>query len=159
MKKLLLVLFFGLLFFLQGCSWVCRFYIANTTNEAITVVVKLKDAPGSFPIFHYPYHYYGKVRQYVLKKDGQVNFEGVTDAKADTLDKYSHFTVQIPPHSAIEIGQLQNDTYKAYNQYFINGRSFNLEKLSISGKKGEIVPSTFDNYFHKGKNGEIYFVL
>ena len=159
MKKLLLVSFFGLLFFLQGCSWVCRFYVANTSNETLTVDVKLMDAPGTFPIFHYPVSYYGKVRQYKLKNNGSVDFEKASDIKVDTLEKYSHYKVQIPPHSAIEIGQLQNDHYEKHDQYFINGRVFNLEKLSVSEKKVEISTATFDNYFHEGKYGEVYFVL
>lgn len=159
MKKFLLIPFFGILFSLQGCSWICRFYIINTTNEVITVELKLQDSPGSFPIFYYPFHSYGKIRQYKLKKNGQVNYESASEVKADTLDKYSHFTVHIQPHSAIEIGYLSNDTYKKYDQYFINDRKFNLEKLSISQKKVEIVPATFDNYFRKRRNGGVYFVL
>ena len=143
---------------MQGCSWVCRFYIANTTNETITAEIKLKDSCGSFPIFHYPGKYFGP-RQYKLKNNGSVDFEKASDAKADTLEIFSHYKVQIPPHTALEIGQLQNDNYTKHDQYFINGRVFNLEKISISEKKIEIVTSTFDNYFHKGKLGEVYFVL
>lgn len=146
------------MFSLQGCSWVCRFYIANTTNEVITVDVKLMDSTGSFSIFHYPFHYYGKVRQYKLKKNGNINFESVSDIKADTLEKFSHYKVQIPLNSAIEIGSLTNDNYTKHDQYFINGRVFNLERLSISGKNIEIEPAAFDNYFRKDKYGEVYFV-
>ena len=143
---------------LQSCSWRIGFYIANTTNKIITVDVNLMDSPGSFPIFHYPGKYFGP-RQYKLKNNGSVDFEKASDAKVDTLEKYSHYKVEIPPHTALEIGQLQNDNYEKHDQYFINGRVFNLEKISISKKKIEIVPSTFDNYFGKGKYGEVYFVI
>ena len=159
MKKLLIIPVIAMLFSLQGCSWLVGFYIANTTSETITVDVTLMDAPGSFPIFHYPFRYYGKVQQYKLKNNNTVDLEGTSDVKVDTLEKYSHYKVQIPPHSAIEIGQLQNDKYEKHDQYFINGRIFNFEKISISEKKVEIVPSTFDNYFKKGKDNGIYFVL
>ena len=109
--------------------------------------------------------------QYKLKKNNSVDFESSKEIKADTLEKFSHFKFKIPPHSAVEIGQLQNDKYEKHDQYFINGRVFNLEKISVyvrqdgrtpssSGeKKIEIVPSTFDNYFGKGKYGEVYFVI
>jgi len=164
MKRLFLSPFYSLLiicfFSLQGCSWICRFYIANTSNEAIRVEMKLMDSPSSFPIFHYPKYYYGKLEKYDLKKNGAVNLEkGAIEVRADTLDKFSHFRFEVPPHSAVEIGALQNDHYEKYNQYFINGRTFNIERILISEKKIEIVPSTFDNYFRKGKFGEIYFVL
>lgn len=159
MRKLLCIPLLFFIFSLQGCSWICRFYIVNTTNEVITVELKLQDSPGSFPIFHYPFRSYGEVHQYKLKKNGSLNFESTVKVKVDTLEKYSHYTVQISPRSAIEIGHLNNDNYERYDQHFINDRKFNLEKLSISGKKVEIEPATFDNYFRKGKYGEVYFVL
>jgi hypothetical protein len=145
---------------LQGCSWICRFFIANTTNEPVIVEIKLMDSPGSFPIFHYPKYYYGKLSRYELKKGLKVNFEKAPEeVKADTMENFSHFRFEIPPHTAIEIGQLQNDHYEKHDQYFINGRVFNFEKLVISRKKIEITPPTFDNYFKKGKYSDIYFVL
>lgn len=159
MKKLLLLPLVVILFSLQGCSWRLGFYIANTSSETITVEMKLTDSPGSFPIFHYPKYYYGRLRCFKLKKNKSVDFESSQEAKTDTLDKFSHFRFEIPPHSAIEIGQLQNDNYEKHDQHFINGRVFNLEKITISQKKMEIVPSTFDNYFKKGKYKEIYFVI
>ncbi len=145
---------------LQGCSWVCRFFIANTTNETLEIEMKLMDAPGSFPIFHYPKYYYGKLYRYELKKEINVNFEKTPEeVKSDTLENFSHYRFSILPHSAVEIGQLQNDNYEKHDQYFINGRIFNLEKIVVSQKKINIVPSTFDNYFKKGKNNDVYFVL
>lgn len=159
MKKLLFIPLAVFLFSLHGCSWVCGFYVSNTSSTPVTVDVKLMNAPGTFPIFHYPFNYYGKVRQYKLKNNGSVDFEKASDIKVDTLENYSHYKVQILPNSAIEIGQLQNDHYEKHDQYFINGRVFNLEKISVSDKKVEISTSTFDNYFHRGEHGEVYFVL
>lgn len=146
---------------MQGCSWICRFYVANSTNEVISVEMKLLNSCSSFPIFHYPFYYYGKLRQYKLKKNNTVDFENSKEINADTLENFSHYKVQIPPHSAIEIGQLQNDKYEKHDQHFINGRTFNLEHLLISKKDKniEITPSSFDNYFGKGKYGEVYFVI
>lgn len=155
-----LSLFALIVFSLQGCSWVCRFYITNTTNETLSVEMKLMDCPGSFPIFHYPHFYYGKLWQYQLKKNSNVNhFAGMIEVKADTLENFSHFRFQIPPHSAVEIGALQNDKYERHDQQFINGRKFNLERLLIMEKKIEVTPADFDNHFRKGKSGEIYFVI
>jgi len=120
--------------------------------------MKLMDSPNSFPIFHYPKNYYGKLHSYALKNNS-IDFETYKEMKADTLEKFSHFRFDIPPHTAVEIGQLQNDTYEKHDQYFINGRVFNLEKITISQKKIDIVPSAFDNYFKKGKYKELYFVI
>lgn len=158
MKKLLLVSFFLSFFFLQSCSWICRFYISNTTNEPMSVEIKLNDTPTGFPIFHYAGKYFSP-RQYKLKSKDAVDFNSSVEAKIDTFENSSHYKIQIPPHAAVEIGQLQNDKYEKHDQYFINGRIFNLEKISIAEKKIEISPATFDNYFHKGKLGEVYFVL
>jgi len=159
MKKLLFLPVIALLFSLQGCSWTCSFYIANASNETITVEMKLMDSPGGFPIFHYPKYYYGKLLSYSLKKNNSVNFETSKEVEADTLENFSHYRFEIPPRTAIEIGQLQNDSYEKHDQCFINGRVFNLEKLSVAQKKIDIVPSTFDNYFKKGKYKEVYFVI
>jgi hypothetical protein len=159
MKKFLFLPLILLFFSLQGCSWICRFYIANTSDKPVTIEMKLMDAPGTFPIFHYPARYYGTFSKFGLHKNNSVNFEGRTEMKADTLEKFSHYKLEIPPRSAIEIGQLQNDNYEKHDQHFINGRAFNFEKLSVSEKKVEITAATFDNYFKKGKYNEVYFVL
>jgi len=141
-------------FFLNGCSWVCRFFIANTSNETVTADVKLFDSVKSFPIFDY-----GVVGFYSMKKNGSVDFDTYKIIKVDTIGKISHYKVKMPAHTAIEIGELQNDHYEKYNQYFINGRTFNLESIMIPEKKISIVTSTFDSYFHKAKSGDIYFVF
>ena len=158
MKKLSLLPVLVILFSLQGCSWRIGFYIANSGNEPLTVDVKLMDAPGTFPIFHYPGRYFSP-RKYALQKDNSVDFNTASDIKTDTLEKYSHYKLQLPPHTAVEIGELQNDHYEKHDQYFINGRVFNLEKITISEKKIEIVPAVFDNYFKNEKNNGVYFVL
>jgi hypothetical protein len=62
----------------------------------------------------------------------------------------------LPPNNALIIGRISNDHYTSFDQYFINGRTFNLKKLSV--KKGtttiQISPDNFDDYFKK-KNGVI----
>lgn len=144
-----------------SCSWICRFYIANSTDKPLEVKIKLMNAPGSFHIFYYPNRYYGKLTAYKLKGNEAVDFTARKELKPNTLSRFSHFKVTFPPRTAIEIGLLQNDTYKKYDQHFINGRVFNLEEMKITKPGGqiEIKPQTSDNYFCKGKNGEIYFVL
>jgi hypothetical protein len=120
------------------------------------------NCPGNFPIFHYPHFYYGKLRQYSLKKNGSVNYsEEMPEVKADTLENFLHFRFQIPPRSAVEIGCLHNDNYSRYDQCFINDRKFNLEQLKIMRNSDEIIiiPSTFDKYFKKGKHDDMYYIF
>jgi hypothetical protein len=126
----------------------------NTSESPITVEIKLKKDLTNFPIFHYRKVYVHDAPNDKIKDEEK-------EFLADTLENYSHFKYTIPAHSAVEIGELQNDKYEKYNQYFINGRIFNLESLVINsaGKETKIVPETFDAYFKKGKHGEIYYYV
>ena len=85
--------------------------------------------------------------------------EDTKEFLADTLEDYSHITFTLPGHAAVEIGRLQNDNYEKHDQYFINGRAFNLEFLLIKTKEKEIkiTAKTFDSYFKKGKYKELYY--
>lgn len=68
--------------------------------------------------------------------------------------------IQLPPKTTLIFGSLNNDNYTTYNQYFINGHSFNLVEMTIKTAKETIVvkPETFDTFFKK-KNGIISFVI
>ena len=150
-KLLILVVCCG---FFQGCSWVNRFFVVNTTGKPVTVEIKLNKNVTSFPIFHYR-ELYAYPCENKKPEWGQQK-----EILADTLEDYSHFKVQLPAHTALEIGRLQNDKYEKYDQYFINGRVFNLEQLLITsgGKETKIVATTFDKYFSK-ENGEIFYFV
>jgi hypothetical protein len=67
----------------------------------------------------------------------------------------------IPAHSTLEIGRLFNDTYDKYNQLFINGHGFSMKELIViqGDKEAKMVPSTFDHYFKKGKNGDVFYFV
>jgi hypothetical protein len=126
----------------------------NTSDKPISIEIKLSKKVTSFPIFDYS--------SFTLRgeKNGKIIYDSQKEIKADTLEDYSHFKISIPAHSALEIGQLLNDKYEKYNQYFINGRVFNLESLIIhsSEKETKILPETFDTYFEKEKGNVIYVV-
>lgn len=153
MKRRLLILL--IIPFLQGCSWIIQFFVANTTNNPVKIEIRHQKAPGSFPIFHYNefYLYEGD--------ESKVNWDKQREINPDTLENYAHFTLTIPAHSTLEIGRLNNDKYEAHNQYFINGRVFNLDSLSyyIGIKRTIITKNTFDNYFKKGKHGGVFYFI
>lgn len=54
-------------------------------------------------------------------------------------------TVEIPAHTALEIGHLNNDHYENSRQQFINGRIFNLKKIQAGNS--EVTRDNFDSYF------------
>ena len=126
----------------------------NTSNNPVNIDIKLNKNISTFPIFHY-----GKI--YVHEAPNEKIKDEEKEILSDTLENFSHFNFTLPAHSAAEIGELQNDKYEKYNQFFINGRVFNLESLVINsgGNKTKIVPETFDTYFKKGKRGEIYYYV
>lgn len=83
--------------------------------------------------------------------------------KMETNDLDTSFQtihINLPPKTTLIFGNLHNDNYTSYNQYFINGRSFNLVEMTIKTNDETIVvkPETFDNYFKK-KNGSVSYVV
>ena len=126
----------------------------NTSDKPINVDIKLHKNQVNFPIFHY-----GKI--YVHEAFDEKMKDAEKEMLSDTLENFAHFNFTLAAHSAAEIGELQNDHYEKYNQYFINGRVFNVESLVINsgGNKTTIVPETFDTYFKKGRSGEIYYYV
>ena len=150
MKNKLLILLLCVAF-LNACSWRVCFYVLNNSDKPVSVEIKLNKKITSFPIFHY--------NRFIARseKKEKINYENQSDIKADTLEDYSHIKIFVPAHMALEIGQLQNDKYEKHDQYFINGRVFNLEWLIIGDgeKETKITPASFDNFFRKGKYGDV----
>jgi len=153
MKNKLLILVISI-FLLQSCSWRVRFFIVNTSNKPINIEIKLNKSLTDFPIFHYRRLYLHEAPNDKIKDEEK-------EFLADTLEDYSHFKFILAAHTAVEIGELQNDNYEKHNQSFINGRVFNLELLVINadGKETKIVTATFDDYFKKGKYKEVYYYV
>lgn len=144
---------------LQGCSYLQRFLIYNTTDEAIEVEITLSPEVNDFPIFQYPHNYFDKLDMYDIDRNNNILGPSEKYLELDTLDNFAHFTLTLPPKKAIEIGALHNDKYVSYDQKFINGRTFNLVEIKIPKKNITIVPSTFDSFFSKSKRGDICYVM
>lgn len=151
MKSLKILLFLVSISFLWSCSWVQYFMIINESNQPIEVSYKLVPPEKTFAIFE------NNPTAYELKKPGQINW----DKKLDLTDLDTTFEtvkLQLPANTALIFGYLHNDKYTSYNQYFINGRSFNLAEMTIKTSKETttIKPKTFDNYFKEQKGNVVW---
>ena len=148
----LILLFIVIQFY--SCSWTLGFYIINSTNDEIQIEIKLQDTlVGNFPIFDY---HDGTI--YSVDKKNKIIYDKSEDIIYDTLSIFSNVIFKLPSKSAIQIGALQNDKYKSYDQYFINERVFNLEKITIKNSETVILKKDFDKYFKKDGNGITYIV-
>lgn len=152
MKGLKFLVWFLLLQLFWSCSWVQYFLIVNESNQPIEISYTLTPPEKTFAIFD------ATTDAFELKSKGRLNWEKkLTLADADTTNEKVMIT--LPANAALIFGRLHNDKYTSYNQYFINGRSFNLAELTIktAQKTTTILPETFDNYF-KERNGNIVWV-
>ena len=126
-----------LVVFGQGCSWSVRFYVLNNSPTAKTVVIEVEKPSSGFVIFD--------PAQFALLPldDAEPQYE-----KAVRVGRTTHAsTVEIPPHSALEIGYLNNDRYDNSRQQFINGRVFNLKKITFG--TSVVTRENFDSHFKK----------
>lgn len=157
MRKLLI--YSSLLVFITqfySCSWIVSFFVINSTGETITIDMKLQNSiNGTFPIFEYH-----DATAYPVSNNNKVDYQEFKQINYDTLENFSHITFKLPPKSAAQIGALHNDHYKKHDQYFINGRVFNLEKLIIKRSSGDIVITydSFDRFFENKNNGVEFIV-
>lgn len=144
MKKLVIV--FLILFLFQSCSWQEYFVISNQTKTDIIIEYELEAPKNGFGIFN------TRSTIYKTSNSGEIDWNEVYEPSDQDSASLS-FKIILPPNNALILGTLSNDNYKRHDQYFINGRSFNLKKLSI--KKGtttlQISPENFDDYFVKKK--------
>ena len=139
------------IFVFQRCSWVEYFVVINESDKAIYVQYELNNDVNGFPIF------YDHPNVFPLNSSDKIEWGleiGVSDE--DTL--LHKVAIALPPRSALVFGSLYNSSYKSYDQQFINGRQFNLQKLQLlqGNKILEIVPSNFDKHFKK-KQGNIFY--
>ncbi|HLP13513.1 MAG TPA: hypothetical protein VK177_16375 [Flavobacteriales bacterium] len=143
--------------FLQSCSWIVPFYIINNTNKTVQVEVSLMDLAKGIPIFD---NASGTLTAYGVDKRFSIDYDKpLSLSKVRGADDF-HYSVQLPPHSAISIGHLDNDRYNAHDQHFINDRVFNLRRIVLNegDKKTEITNINFDSYFYTVNNEVIYLV-
>jgi len=143
-------------YLLTSCSWEVRFYISNMTDAPVDIQVTLKKIERGFPIFKYK-----SLTRYELRKNGYVSHQKIETVTPEMDDNTLTYKYQLQPNYALSIGVLNNDNYKSYDQYFINDRVFNLEKIIIGYKNTtiEIVPETFDDYFKVMKRGGVYYTI
>jgi hypothetical protein len=125
----------------QGCSWSIRFYVINNTPVSRTVTIEVENAQGGFLIFD--------PRNFSLLpySDDSIDYERTRRLPQGG----SISTIEIPPHTALEIGHLNNDRYEHSKQQFINGRIFNLKRIRSGGT--EVNRDNFDAHFRKMNSG------
>ena len=153
MKLLKILCFSFLLLTLWGCSWVERFMLVNESDQPIEITYTLVPPEKTFAIFD------NNPEAYALRKKGQIDWNNKLPINdLDTSFQVVH--VQLQPKALLIFGKLYNDTYTSYNQYFINGRSFNLVEMTITinGETQIIKPENFDEFFKK-RNGSVSFVV
>ncbi len=127
--------------------------IINKSDKAIYVNYEIMQSSGVFPIFtDHP-------SVYPVNSSGGIEW-GKDMAFADEDAMPNKISVALPPRSVLVFGSLHNDTYKKYDQQFINGRTFNLKQLQIlsNSKILNIIPSSFDDHFKKHQ-GQIRLVV
>ena len=144
MKKII-ILFLIILTF-QGCSWQEYFVITNQTNSDIIVEYEIEQPKSGFAIFD------NRQTLHKLSKEGGIDWNETLEIK-DLDTARLIIKIQLSPNTAVIIGNLSNDNYKKHDQYFINGRTFNLKKLNITNGQPtkEITPENFDDFFVKKK--------
>jgi len=152
-RIVLISIFFITMVFCYRCSWIESFIVFNDGDKSIYVCYELDSSNSSFPIFQNKPEVYNKGTTYDVDWQTHVNVED-----KDTSDL--KIAIYLPSKCALVFGRLQNDRYKKYNQYFINGRTFNLKYLQIKSdnKTVTITPSTFDSFFKK-HNGSIGYTF
>lgn len=149
--KIKLLILLSIVFLFHGCSWQESFVITNETKSDIIIEYDVEMPSNGFPIFDNHPNYYE------LNSDGLIYWDKVK--KIVDLDTANHSVKFILlPNNGLIIGTLSNDNYKSYDQYFINGRHFNLKDLKIkkAGTVTEIRPKNFDDYFTNQKGLIIY---
>lgn len=137
---MILILSVCLLFW--GCSWQQYFCISNTGNTPVSVEYAVTFAFNGFPIFE------NSPELFKTTSKGKIDWENPLHSETEnTPDTVIRF--QLLPQTTAIIGRLSNDHFTAYNQYFINGRVFNLVYIRIinAGDTTMIVPETFDRFF------------
>lgn len=144
---------FILFFCFTGCSWQEYFVLVNNSNSPIVISYQLEKPESGFAIFD------GLIAVYKTNK----SLEPDWDKKITVVDKeeaWDSVRFFLPPKCIVLLGELNNDNYTKHNQYFINGRTFNLKAMQIKTEKTvlEIKANIFDNYFKK-QNGFIKYVL
>ena len=145
LKFFILVLLILLPFF-YACSWQEVFAIMNNCEKELLVEYSIEYPVKGFPIFS------NTPSIYKIKKNGRIDYGNIIEVQ-DMDTSYAKIKLNIPPKCALVFGVLSNDHYEKFNQYFINGRKFNLIQMQINQKDAPLIikPETFDTFFKKDK--------
>lgn len=134
-----------------SCSWREYFVIFNCSNLESVVKYQLDVTKDGFPIFDQ------EPRAYRIDGNNEIDWNSVQIL--EDLDSTAlGVEIKLPSKSAIIIGELDNDHYKSYSQYFINARMFNIKEIQIvtAQKQITILKNQFDLFFKK-VNGTIKY--
>lgn len=142
-----------LVLLLQGCSRQEYVVVTNRTGADIAIEYEIELPMDGFPMFN------DVPRVYDLEPTDAIRWDRTRPiVDLDTTRSRVHFILH--PDKGLMIGSLSNDTYARYDQYFINGRQFNLKRLTV--RKGStttvIKPEHFDQYFTKQGNLIIFSI-
>ena len=105
----------------SGCSYQTYLLVLNPHNESRRVTLQVDPKPAGAPIFTTR-----DLALYKLNKD-EVDFSS-HEALAHT--ELASLTLEIPARSALRIAVLRNEHYRSSEQNFLNGRIFNLNRLT-----------------------------
>lgn len=127
--------------------------ITNETQSEIIIEYEVITPLNGFIIFDI------QPTNYELTSKEHIDWTKEHEVK-DLVTSSGLVKLKLPPNKGLIIGRLSNDSYKSYDQDFINGRHFNLKTLKIRTLKEvtEIKPETFDDYFVKQKGVVVYII-
>jgi len=131
---------------LTACSWQEYFVISNMSDETAKVEYCITMNFGGFPLFENDPDFFR------IAENGNINWEKNIEKELNSISD-TIISFELNKKEAAIIGRLSNDHYTGYNQYFINGRVFNLNYINIISKTDtvRIIPESFDKYFSKVK--------
>lgn len=152
-KSYILIVLSTILF--SGCSWSEYFTINNLSDKPIYVSYKLSPLSENmtFGVFSLAPTFYKPNRK------NNIDWNNKIDVKDSDSSIYV-VNVIIPPKTIMIFGRLSNDHYSNSEQYFINGREFNLDfmEIEVNLEVHHISKKTFDEYFKK-KKGLIQYTV
>ena len=154
MKRIVLLITIFIIWLSQsGCSWMEYFTVGNLSDSSIFVSYKLKplSEDKTFGLFDTSPTFYKVSRKGGVHWDQKITIEDIDDSTEGV-------SIYLPAKTVMIFGRLRNDNYENSNQYFINGREFNLDflEVEVNLEVHHISKETFDKHFTK-KNGYIKF--
>lgn len=138
--------FLALVFAVCGCSSITPFLIVNKGDVAVLITLDIP-RPKSGSVIFSPFGF-----NLIPFKNDSPDY----DNRVSITAKHGGDTheVMLPAHTVLEFGHLRNEKYEKSKRQFMNGRIFNLKKLSAS--KTEITADNFDSFFKLTSYGVLW---